>query len=94
MKAEGVDALLVTKRENVRYLTGFTGSAGSVLITSGRPWLITDFRYKLQARRETSGSEILIQKTDFPSALRNAADRTGVEKLWFDESSLTIEGLK
>lgn len=94
MKAEGVDALLVTKRENVRYLTGFTGSAGSVMIASGRPWLITDFRYNLQARQETSGLEILIQKTDFPSALRDAADRTGVEKLWFDESSLTIEGLK
>jgi len=94
MKTEGVDALLVTKRENVRYLTGFTGSAGSVLIASGRPWLITDFRYKLQTRRETSGLEILIQKTDFPSALQDAADRTGVEKLWFDETSLTIEGLK
>ncbi|HET6365429.1 MAG: M24 family metallopeptidase [Nitrospirota bacterium] len=95
MKAEGVDALLVTKRENVRYLTGFTGSAGFVLVASGRPpWLITDFRYKLQARQETSGLEILIQKTDFPSALRDAADRARVEKLWFDESSLTIDGLK
>lgn len=94
MKTEGVDALLVTKRENVRYLTGFTGSAGSVLVASGRPWLITDFRYKLQARQETSGLEILIQKRDFPSALRDAADRAGVVKLWFDESSLTIEGLK
>jgi Xaa-Pro aminopeptidase len=94
MKAEGIAALLVTKRENVRYLTGFTGSAGSVLVTSGRPWLITDFRYKLQARRETSGTAILIQKTDFPSALRDAAGRAGVETLWFDESSLTIEGMK
>ena len=28
MKAEKVDALLVTRREDVRYLTGFTGSAG------------------------------------------------------------------
>jgi Xaa-Pro aminopeptidase len=94
MKAEGVDALLVTKRENVRYLTGFTGSAGSVLIASGRPWLITDFRYKLQARQETSGLKILIQKTDFPSALRDAADRAGAGKLWYDETSLTIDGLR
>jgi Xaa-Pro aminopeptidase len=94
MKAEGVGALLVTKRENVRYLTGFTGSAGSFLIASGRPWLITDFRYKLQARQETSGTSILIQKTDFPTALREAAERAGVDSLWFDESSLTIEELK
>ncbi len=94
MKAEGIGALLVSKRENVRYLTGFTGSAGSVLVASGRLWLITDFRYKLQARHETSGTAILIQKTDFPSALRDAADHARVESIWFDESSLTIEEMK
>lgn len=95
MKAEGVGALLVTKRENVRYLTGFTGSAGSVLVVSGRPFLITDFRYKLQAGLESpTGVAVLIQKKDFPSALREAAAGAGVETLWFDESSLTIDGLK
>jgi Xaa-Pro aminopeptidase len=94
MKAEGIDALLVTRRENVRYLTGFTGSAGSVLITSERSLLITDFRYKLQAGRETSGTSIMIQKTDFPTALREAAEGAGIQSLWFDESSLTIEELK
>jgi len=94
MKADGLGAFLVTKRENVRYLTGFTGSAGSVLITADRSWLITDFRYKLQAHREASGTAVLIQKTDFFAALRDAANRAGVETLWFDESSLTMEGLK
>ena len=77
MKADGLEALLVTKRENVRYLTGFSGSAGSVLVASGKPLLITDFRYKLQAHKETSGTAILIQKTDFPAALREAANQAG-----------------
>jgi Xaa-Pro aminopeptidase len=94
MRSEGIKALLVTKRENVRYLTGFTGSAGSVLIASGRSRLITDFRYKLQARGEAAGVEVLIQKTDMPAALYDAAGRAGAKTLWFDESSLTIEGLK
>jgi Xaa-Pro aminopeptidase len=94
MKAESVGALLVTRRENVRHLTGFTGSAGSVLVASGRPWLITDFRYKMQSGRETSGVNVHIQKKDFASALREITTQYGVEKLWFDESSLTIEGLK
>lgn len=94
MNADGLGALLVTRRENVRYLTGFTGSAGAVLVASGRPQLITDFRYKLQAHKETSSTSILIQKTDFPAALREAANRAGVGMLWFDESSLTMDGLK
>jgi Xaa-Pro aminopeptidase len=94
MKAEGISALLVTKRENVRYLSGFTGSAGSVLVASDKPRLITDFRYKLQARAEATGADVLIQKTDFPAAVSDAAERAGVKTLWFDESSLTIEELK
>ena len=94
MNADGLGAILVTRRENVRYLTGFSGSAGAVLIASGRPQLITDFRYKLQAHKETSGTAILIQKTDFPAALREAANHAGVDTLWFDEASLTMEGLK
>ena len=94
MNADGLGALLVTKRENVHYLTGFTGSAGAVLVASGRPLLVTDFRYKLQAHRETSGTAVVIQKTDFPAAIREAAGRAGVATLWFDESSLTLEGLK
>ncbi len=94
MKREGIGALLVTKRENVRYLTGFTGSAGAVLVAAGRPRLITDFRYKLQSAREAAGARVLIQKKDFPSALAEAAERQGVKTIWFDESSLTIEGVK
>ncbi len=94
MKAESVRAILVTRREDVRYLTGFTGSAGSVLVTAGRPCMITDFRYKTQAGLQTSGMNILIQKKDFPSAVRDAADRSGADTIWFDESSLTVDEVK
>jgi Xaa-Pro aminopeptidase len=94
MDRERVLSLLVTRREDVRYLTGFTGSAGSLLVASGRPCLITDFRYKLQARKESTGVTVLIQKRDFFTSLREVADRSGSETLWLDESSLTIELMK
>jgi Xaa-Pro aminopeptidase len=94
MKDEGVRALLVTRREDVCYLTGFTGSAGSVLVTAGRTCLITDFRYKTQAGLQTSGVAIEIQKKDFPSALRESAERAGAGTIWFDDSSLTLDALK
>jgi Xaa-Pro aminopeptidase len=95
MKAENVPALLVTRREDVRYLTGFTGSAGSVLVGQGMPFLITDFRYKLQSERETEGIRVHIQKKDFPTALAEvaaASRRTG--RICFDETSLTVDGLR
>jgi Xaa-Pro aminopeptidase len=47
--AAGVDALLVTALVNVRYLTGFSGSAGALLVTGRGALLVTDGRYRTQA---------------------------------------------
>lgn len=53
LEAEGLDALLVTSRPNIRYLTGFSGSAGVAVATRGTLLLVTDFRYDEQARQES-----------------------------------------
>lgn len=46
------DALIVTNLTNVRYLTGFTGSAGLLTVTTGDAVLITDGRYDEQASEQ------------------------------------------
>src|SRR3954452_24055408 len=45
----GCDALLVTNLTNVRYLSGFTGSAGSLLVRRDDAVLFTDGRYQTQS---------------------------------------------
>lgn len=57
-----VDALLVTKKENIRYLSGFTGSAGAILITPPSVYFITDSRYATQSEQEVSVCRIQILK--------------------------------
>jgi len=52
LETEGLDALLVTARANIRYLTGFSGSAALVVATRADLLLVTDFRYDEQARAE------------------------------------------
>ncbi len=47
-----VDSLLVTDLVNVRYLTGFTGSAGQLLLTAERCLVATDGRYESQIANE------------------------------------------
>ncbi len=57
LAAEGADALLVTDLVHVRYLTGFTGSVGALLL-GARPeddHFATDERYRLQAEQEVGG---------------------------------------
>jgi Xaa-Pro aminopeptidase len=52
--ASELDALLVSALPNVRYLTGFTGSNGLVLVTATEAILLTDFRYAAQVKLEVS----------------------------------------
>lgn len=52
MTAAGLDALLVSHLPNIRYLTGFSGTAGLLLVDQARVVLITDFRYEVQAAQE------------------------------------------
>src|SRR2546428_11224275 len=52
LEAEALDGLVVTSHANIRYLTGFSGSAAVVAVTRADVLLVTDFRYDEQARAE------------------------------------------
>src|SRR6266566_53297 len=52
LEVEGLDGLVVTSHANIRYLTGFSGSAAVVVVTRADVLLVTDFRYDAQARGE------------------------------------------
>ena len=52
----GCDALIVSNLTNVRYLTGFTGSAGFLIVTADDALLITDGRYETQVVEQVASS--------------------------------------
>jgi len=94
MREQRIGALLITGRENIRYLTGFTGSAGWVVVAGARPLLITDFRYRTQAQAEAPRARLVIQQKDLVSAVSRVAAASGVKTLWFDEASLTFDRIR
>ncbi len=61
VKAQGyaekqdVDAVLFFNLSNVRYLAGFTGSDGALVVGREACWFLTDSRYTTQAAREVTG---------------------------------------
>lgn len=59
MKEMECDCAVITDRANVRYLSGFTGSAGYLIISERENLLITDFRYIEQAKGEANSFEII-----------------------------------
>ncbi|HEX9260131.1 MAG TPA: M24 family metallopeptidase, partial [Acidimicrobiales bacterium] len=89
----GCEALLVTGLPNVRWLTGFTGSAGRVLVLPDRMMLVTDGRYGDQARAQllaaaadadvVVGANILTQNEVLATAT------SGVAKLGLEAAHVT-----
>jgi Xaa-Pro aminopeptidase len=56
------DALLISHLPNIRYLCGFTGSAGLLLVEEGGSVFITDVRYDTQAHDEVKGAKVVIAR--------------------------------
>lgn len=59
LAAAQVEALYVTNPENLFYLSGFTGTAGALLVCRDKTILLTDFRYLEQAKDESPGLTII-----------------------------------
>jgi len=57
----GLDGLLVTHLPDVRYLCGFSGSSGVLLLLTDGAYLVTDFRYREQSRLEVVGARTVMQ---------------------------------
>ena len=75
----GLDALLVTDLVNVRWLTGFSGSAGRVLVRPEGPALLaTDDRYATRAAGEAPAAELVLDRT-WGWLLERRVRRLGVE---------------
>jgi len=83
-----LSALLVTKPVNVRYLTGFTGSYGALLLLHDRTLFFTDGRYRHQAAAEVPGAEVVLAPGDLIGAVGGVV-RTAGGGLGFEPGGLT-----
>jgi Xaa-Pro aminopeptidase len=83
------DALLINHLPNIRYLCGFTGSAGVLLVDASGSEFLTDVRYDMQARHEVKGAKVVIGRKP---ALRELADLIARRRKRSRSWSLGVEG--
>ena len=57
-----LDAILISHLPNIRYLCGFTGSSGALLVTEKAATFFTDGRYTVQARAEVQGTRLVVDR--------------------------------
>jgi len=87
--ARNIDALLVTQPDNRRYLSGFAGTAGTLLITRDATCLYTDFRYTERARAEAPDFEVREISGDAAAALADAAAGIKSMRVGFEADNVT-----
>jgi len=81
---DGLDAIFISQNENRRYLSGFTGSAGYLLISQDRAILATDFRYVEQARAEAPAFEMLRMQGPLSEWFPTLVSGLDIQKLGFE----------
>ncbi|MDP6494064.1 MAG: aminopeptidase P family protein [Dehalococcoidia bacterium] len=85
----GVDGLLVASDQNRRYLSGFSGTAGSLIITAKDAVLATDFRYVEQAGEQAPDFRVL-RTMGARDWLTDLLKELGVQRLGIESQHMTV----
>lgn len=94
LKEQNLDGLIITNPYNRRYISGFTGTAGIVLITPKEQIFLTDFRYMEQAAKQAVGFNVVEHKQSIIKKLAELIDERDLAKVGFEEDDLTHQTYK
>src|ERR1700676_2910818 len=86
--------LVVTHPANWFYLTGFTGESGALVVSREGATLLTDGRFTVQAKQETQGLHIELQKGALFTALGELLKRKGWKRSGYEPGQLTVAQLE
>ncbi|UVI32275.1 M24 family metallopeptidase [Paenibacillus spongiae] len=85
-----LDGLLIGSAVNRRYVSGFTGSAGMVLLTAADGWLVTDFRYGTQAAQQARGFTVIEHGIRAIDTIAELAAAAGIKRLGFEQDHVVF----
>lgn len=89
LSESGVDALLVTSPENRFYLSGFSGTAGTLLIGQKKAILLTDFRYTGQADMQAPLYSVRRYKDDYHQVLTELIKEAGWSRIGYESKKMS-----
>lgn len=91
MVAEGLEALLVSHLPNIRYLTGFTGTAALLLLRQDGAVLLTDSRYATQAPAEAGdAARVVVDTTSVWERVKRVCGERPKQAVGFEAHALTV----
>lgn len=91
LKQQQLEAFLVSRPENVFYLSNFSGGEGHLLITQQESYLFADGRYKEQALQEAPCCKFVLYERYLTKALAEVAGSQGIREIGFEKDYLTYQ---
>lgn len=88
-----LSVMLVTQPDNRRYLSGFTGSAGVLIVTPDRAMLATDFRYYEQVKQQAPDWQLVEVRGEVHKTLATTLTELGLARVGFESHDVTIATL-
>jgi Xaa-Pro aminopeptidase len=95
LRVAAVDALVVTHLTNLRYMTGFTGTAGAAVLMPAACVLVVDFRYATSARevlaRQPDGLiDLVVVDRTYDETLIDVLRQAGARRIGIEGASMTV----
>ncbi|KPN96569.1 Xaa-Pro peptidase family protein [Lysinibacillus sp. ZYM-1] len=90
LQVQETDAIIITNAQNRRYLTDFTGSTGTVIVTNNRALLLVDFRYTQQATEQSKIFEVLeIDRNRLYETIQEFFEQESIQTVGFEQHHVT-----
>ncbi|MEG6615881.1 Xaa-Pro peptidase family protein [Peptococcaceae bacterium 1198_IL3148] len=86
-----IDALIVSRPENRRYLSGFTGTTANLMIDNQNAYIYTDFRYIEQAKEQCPDFKVIQIGNDYYQKLLQSLQQAGATRVGFETDFVTYE---
>jgi Xaa-Pro aminopeptidase len=90
LAAGQLDAVLITSPPNRRYMSGFTGSAGTLIISPDQALLATDFRYYEQVERQAPDFQLVQVSDQLATVLAQVVADLGAKRVGFERDHMTV----
>ncbi len=92
LRKNGLDAALITSGVNIRYYSGFTSPDAVLVVTQKSAYLVTDFRYTIQAKAQTKGCAEVVETTyaEQLGRIKGFFEQDGAKRAGFEENHLSV----
>lgn len=91
MIEQELNGIFISKPENIRYFSGFSGSSGMLLISDNVSQLLTDFRYVEQATNQAKGFDVIRYSGSVYEKLAESTLKLGLITMGFESDHITYD---